>query len=949
MFENNYLGHNDDGKEVRRAALEKAAEFLEYTHFFEQNRNELSQYYLLVCALAYYGASQYSKAFVVMKKVDNCYETDVSILTSCFLKKDFKKFFQIINKILLNENYITEIEKSQNLDDRIQVVLYARGFANLMDFLHFGNTESFSKSRAIFDDLLELLEIEREPSMWWVVRLMIIIVDGLKESSLWTNIPPSIPENEELANKFVKNLIFSPKSVIELFFSQRKALPKILSKKGAVVSLPTSSGKTRIAEVAILQCLTQNPEAKILYLAPFRSLAYEVESSLNQTFEKIGFIISQLYGNGQFSQIDKHIIEDSNILIATPEKAKVILRANDKVKEQIKLVIIDEGHLLDEKERQVRNEMFIEELKKYVQNNQGKIILLSAVLPNSDDIAQWITQESDAFISSKERVARQRLGTLEFKNNKVRLEWRGEEPSFNPNFITPIYPQTKYGQPRKNAVIQPAKREDSVAYTALKLSLKNPLLIFIANARSVFTYAKAVKDAMRATNELVEYAWANQEDWNIFKLICSEDNSKESLQLLDFAKYGIVCHKRNINQELKNILERLMRNDKPRIIIATMTLGQGVNLGISTIIFGGVKFFNNNKWENISYKDFWNIAGRAGRAFIDTEGKILFATESNEENKIASEYFSKAPENTFSGVLKQIVRIKNISQECKVDFTHLLEIISENNFSEFGKWKLIATNTNISDEFQKLFDWFDDTILALEEYFDEDTENIDDYFRQTLAYIQAINYENIEQDDVIAFLKARCKAIKEKIAPNNSNWKRLISSGLPLASAIKLDEVYELIKTLANEYLKTSKSIENRIELLKKVESLMRVMPSAAFKEIEFAENNIDLVRDIWLRGESLSNVQILDKNDNQNNGLVLNICNNYFAYTVSWFLGAVANRFTKDDLEEEANIFEEIAVCCELGLPDITSAKIYLIGIRSRVAAIEISNTSNPLCGLNK
>ena len=295
LFENNYSGYNEEGKEVRRAAFEKGAEFIEYTHFYEQSRNELSHYYLLVCALAYYGASQYSKAFVVMKKVDDSYETDVSTLTSCFLKKDFKKFFQILNKILLNENYITEFEESQNFDERIQVVLYARAFANLMDYLQFGNAESISKSKEIFADLLELLEIEREPSMWWVVRLMIIIVDGHKESSLWTNIPPNIPENKELANKFVNNLIFSQKPVIELFFAQRKALPKILSEKGAVVSLPTSSGKTRIAEIAILQCLAKNSNDKILYLAPFRSLAYEVESSLNQTFEKIGFVVSKLY------------------------------------------------------------------------------------------------------------------------------------------------------------------------------------------------------------------------------------------------------------------------------------------------------------------------------------------------------------------------------------------------------------------------------------------------------------------------------------------------------------------------------------------------------------------------------------------------------------------------------------------------------------------------------
>jgi hypothetical protein len=78
-----------DGKEIRRLAIEKGAEFIEYTHFHEQNRVQLSLYYLLIGALAYYASSQYSKAFILMSKVNNLYQSDVSILTSAFLKKRF--------------------------------------------------------------------------------------------------------------------------------------------------------------------------------------------------------------------------------------------------------------------------------------------------------------------------------------------------------------------------------------------------------------------------------------------------------------------------------------------------------------------------------------------------------------------------------------------------------------------------------------------------------------------------------------------------------------------------------------------------------------------------------------------------------------------------------------------------------------------------------------------
>lgn len=63
-----------------------------------------------------------------------------------------------------------------------------------------------------------------------------------------------------------------------------------------------------------------------------------------------------------------------------------------------------------------------------------------------------------------------------------------------------------------------------------------------------------------------------------------------------------------------------MRNDKPLVIISTSILGQGVNLGVSTVIFSTIV----QSGSYITGRDFWNIAGRA---FVDHEAKILVAWE----------------------------------------------------------------------------------------------------------------------------------------------------------------------------------------------------------------------------------------------------------------------------------------------------------------------------------
>ena len=144
-----------------------------------------------------------------------------------------------------------------------------------------------------------------------------------------------------------------------------------MSPSGAVVCLPTSGGKTRIAELAILQCLIDFPDSVVLFLAPFRLLAFEIEDSLSKTFNALGFEVSNLYDGTQFSKIDEMIINESNIIIATPEKAKAIIRSNSEITSRIKLVIIDEGHLLGAEERYVTSEILIEELRYHLNLNDG--------------------------------------------------------------------------------------------------------------------------------------------------------------------------------------------------------------------------------------------------------------------------------------------------------------------------------------------------------------------------------------------------------------------------------------------------------------------------------------------------------------------------------------------------------------------------------------------------
>lgn len=664
-------------------ALNKAATVIEYNHLPEQNRTFVSSFHLFTGALAYYASCQYSKAFILLKKVQ--YEESIATLLYYFLSKEYTKLSSQLSTIILNSEYASDNYA------KVYDVLLAKALSRLLLYLQYGDNQQLEECVLILNDAVELSAIDKDPSLWWIFRLFRIIVNGFSKSSLWPNLRPLtdgadvnndidyqlahndsplfswfVQERQNVVENFIGNFVFKENNpVVELFISQRQSLGKVLDSTGAVVSLPTSSGKTRVAEIAILQSLLDHPFSHILYLAPFRSLAFEIEGTLSQTFVPLGYNVSHLYGGAQFNSIDSAMIDNSHILIATPEKAKAILRANDELASRITLVIIDEGHLLGEDKRYVTNEIFTEELRHLMKTNNGKIILLSAVLPNSTEISKWITNNENQIAKSSWRPSSQRFGILEFTGKGVNLEWKGEEPSYNTSFIKSV----------KN-------KKQAIAQSAVKLSSIGSVLIYVCRANMVMGQAKEIYDHLLELKES-DIDWGNDYDWERFELSCIENDPND--EILKYAQKGIMCHSNKLPTEIRICMERLLRKGKSKYIISTSTLAQGVNLGVSTVIIANVFISGTQRIPN---RDFWNIVGRAGRAFVDTEGKVLYVIDRNNQyvdwhRGLANEYFDHQNlESAESGLLTQIIQIQNIANSCGIDFEYLLELITENNFAQ---------------------------------------------------------------------------------------------------------------------------------------------------------------------------------------------------------------------------------------------------------------------------
>jgi len=904
--------------------LEKGATILENIYSPIANRNDYSSYFILTSSLAFYAAHQYSKSFILLK--DAQFDTIISELISNFLRRQYSDLDKLLSEIFLSDGYhdktLAAIDDEEIANNKIYVLILSKSLSSLLEFIFSGDNEWLNKAKDYLIDLLELLSIDAEPSLWWVIRLLKIIIDGFQENSLWNAIPPYISNGDEIVKKYIAAMAFQKSSVVELFHSQKIALPQVLNENGAVVSLPTSAGKTRIAEIAILECLTKDPDSKVLYLAPFKSLAYEVEDSISKVFESLNFEVSKLYGGTQFSKLDESVINESNIIISTAEKAKAILRSNSEIKSKIKLVIIDEGHLLGPEERYILSEMLIEELRFYINRNQGKMVLLSAVLPNADEIASWLTGNEEMKVNSNWRPSTQRLGFLEYSGNNVNIRWKGKIESFNSNFIEPFIvkrPRSEYTFPKN--------KKQAIAATSLKLCPSGSVLIFVCKKNMVISQAKEVIEAMGKEKEI--HVWSAINEWAVFKLACEEAYGRESA-IYQYAKYGVLCHHSGLPTEVRLSMEKLMRKDNPKIIVATSTLGQGVNIGVSTVIIANVWYDGKKK---ISSNEFWNIVGRAGRSFIDREGKILFVVDAskgvskaNRDRKLALEYFrNKDQDKAISGLLYIVDYIYRIAQVSNVDFQVLLQMIAENNYS--------VLKEEYTGNFITLFDWIDDTLLALnlefESYKEKDASSwIDDYFRQSLAYIQATHFQRFDGETVISFLKARNEGVL-KLAGDPSNWKGLVSSSIPLRSGLFIKNEIESILEVLSDYQTSEKNIENLLSFLKGTEYIISKFPSEQFAGVNIGEK----IKDLWIRGQSISE---LDEKERK-------LCNDYFGFTLPWGISAISRVLYTLDMDNEAKEFETLGVLVQMGLPNMFAAKIYLTGIQSRIAATELSNILDP------
>ncbi len=362
---------------------------------------------------------------------------------------------------------------------------------------------------------------------------------------------------------------------------QKKAIEHLNSGLSVIVSAPTGAGKTAIAEHLISKCLQDR--TGVIYTAPLKALS-------NQKFRDFK---SQFPGHVGILTGDVSINPQSLVMIMTTEifRNKVLEEAH--ALKQYSWIIFDEVHYIDNPERgTVWEESFI-----FLPEHMN-ILALSATIPNVHHLARWIQtihkKEVKVVIEHKRPVP---LHFYFYCHNKIY------------NNIEVLKKSTNREAPnRLNSLIEYIQKVEGF-----------PCIYF------VFGRNRAESLALELIHHNFLKTDESQKISSMYNLLCEKfslQDEPSAKQIYPLIQKGIAYHHAGMLPTLKETIERLFTSRLLKIIFTTETFALGINMPSRTVIFDELKKFYGNRIENLKTRDFYQMAGRAGRRGMDKQGSV---------------------------------------------------------------------------------------------------------------------------------------------------------------------------------------------------------------------------------------------------------------------------------------------------------------------------------------
>ena len=381
---------------------------------------------------------------------------------------------------------------------------------------------------------------------------------------------------------------------------QAQALPALLLGKNTLVAIPTASGKSLLAYMAMVKRLSEGHDrSKAIYIVPLKALAMEKYEELSELGRALNLSVG--LGIGDATSEAKNI-KECNILVCTSEKLDSLLRHNAEMVADVCCVVADEFHLMNDGTRGPTLEINLTRLRHIKPDAQ--LVALSATVGNASALAEWL--EAELVVSEWRPVALEYATFHDFHVEPRKIQSPGEGGASN-----------LLGPPRH---LDGLKSHPVWSVVSDGLDQSSQVLMFVGTRRSAQSEAKnlAKRVKKRLEKEEPERYAALQE---LAQTLSGRSQSNLADQLASCLAGGVGFHHAGLTHAQRKEVESAFKTGLLVALTATPTLAAGVNLPARRVLVRDLKRWDDGMSRPLPVMEVRQMLGRAGRPKYDDRGE----------------------------------------------------------------------------------------------------------------------------------------------------------------------------------------------------------------------------------------------------------------------------------------------------------------------------------------
>jgi len=471
---------------------------------------------------------------------------------------------------------------------------------------------------------------------------------------------PGVPEwvKEYLQGEGIESLYPPQAAAVEAGVTRGNSL---------VASVPTASGKTLVAQLAMLSAITDaqgNPDRpkKALYIVPLRALASEKRAEF-EAFEEYGIDVGVSTGN---YESEGGWLASKDIVVATSEKVDSLVRNDAEWLSDLACVVADEVHLVDDGERGPTLEVTLAKLRRI--NPDLQTVALSATVGNADELATWLDAEL------------------------VDSDWRPIELQKGVHYGQALHLED--GEQRELPVGSGEKQEAAIVRDTLADG--GSTLVFVNSRRNAEAAAKRLGTTARDALTPEE----QQRLASIADEIRDVSDTETSEDLATAVEAGSAFHHAGLASEHRSLVEDAFRDRLIKVVSATPTLAAGVNTPARRVVVRDWRRFDGEAggMQPLSVLEVHQMCGRAGRPGLDPYGEaVLLANSHDELDELFERYVWADPEPVRSKLAAEPALRMHLLATVASGFAR-----SRSGLLDFLERTLYASQTNESGRLEQV-------------------------------------------------------------------------------------------------------------------------------------------------------------------------------------------------------------------------------------------------------